>query len=192
MQKQSTTSRRKIAAAAGVALLVAVGVLLVAVLPAEYGLDPLGAGRALGLLALAQARPIASEPGEYRLDSAELVLRPTEWVEYTYRLEEGSSMLFSWQATSAVSYNFHSQPDGAPPGYAESFDAQENDHAHGTYTSPFSGIHGWYWENTGTNDTTIAFATAGFYSDAQESRHRVSGFHALTDPRGNTIRDVTR
>ena len=56
-------------------------------------------------------------------------------------------MLFSWQATGALDYNLHSAPDGAPPGYAESFDAQVNDRAHGSYTAPFTGIHGWYWEN---------------------------------------------
>ena len=185
-------SRKKIAVAAGVALLTAVVVLVTAILPAEYGIDPLGAGRALGLLALAQVRPIAPESGEYRLDSIGLVLRPSEWVEYTYRLDEGGSMLFSWEASGTVSYNFHSAPDGAPPGYAESFDAQESDQANGTYTAPFSGIHGWYWENTGTEDVTITLTTAGFYSSAHEARDRASGYHELTDIRGNTLPDTAR
>ncbi len=183
LQKPDAVSPRKIAAAAGVALLTAVMVLLVAVLPAEHGIDPLGTGKALGLLALAQVRPIAPQPGEYRLDSAELALHPSEWVEYTYRLEAGESMLFSWQATAPVSYNFHSQPDGAPLDYAESFDSQESDRRHGTYTAPFSGIHGWYWENRGTTELTIRLTTAGFYSSAQESRDRVSGYRELTDLR---------
>ncbi len=156
LQKPEAVSPRKIAAAAGVALLTAVVVLLAAVLPAEHGIDPLGTGKALGLLALAQVRPIAPQPGEYRLDSAELALHPSEWVEYTYRIEEGESMLFSWEATAPVSYNFHSAPDGAPAGYAESFDSQESDQRHGTYTAPFSGIHGWYWENRGTTELTIS------------------------------------
>lgn len=189
LQKPEAVSPRKIAAAAGVALLTAVVVLLAAVLPAEHGIDPLGTGKALGLLALAQVRPIAPQPGEYRLDSAELALHPSEWVEYTYRLEEGESMLFSWHATAPVSYNFHSAPDGAPPGYAESFDSEESDHRHGTYTAPFSGIHGWYWENRGTTELTIRLTTAGFYSSAQESRDRVSGYRGLTDLRGNVLQD---
>ena len=37
------------------AILIALVVLVVAVLPAEYGIDPLGTGKALGLLQLAQA-----------------------------------------------------------------------------------------------------------------------------------------
>ena len=191
-QKNQPASGWKILVATGAALVVAVVVLLGAILPAEYGLDPLGTGEALGLLALAQVQPIETEPGEYRLDSAELVVRPSEWVEYTYRIEEGGGMLFSWQATGELSYNFHSAPDGAPPGYAESFDAQENDQAHGSYTAPFSGIHGWYWENNGNDYVTISLTTAGFYSSAQEARDRVSGYHELRDLRGNEIEEAPR
>ena len=101
-------------------------------------------------------------------------------------------MLYSWQATGTVSYNFHSAPDGAPPDYAESFDAQENDQAHGTYTAPFSGIHGWYWENAGTETLTITLATAGYYSRAQVARDRASGSRTLKDIRGNAVPDATR
>jgi hypothetical protein len=45
----------KIATAALIAALVAATILVVAVLPAEYGLDPLGTGKALGLMELANA-----------------------------------------------------------------------------------------------------------------------------------------
>jgi len=48
-------SLAKILAATVVALVVAVVLLFVAVLPAEYGIDPLGTGKALGLTDLAKA-----------------------------------------------------------------------------------------------------------------------------------------
>ncbi len=179
----------RIAAAAVGAFLVAALVFVGAVLPAEYGTDPLGTGELLGLLALAQVAAISAETGEYRLDAAELVVRPSEWVEYTYRIEQGASMLYSWEATGPVSYNFHSAPDGAPPGYAESFDAQESDAAHGSYNAPFTGVHGWYWENLGASEVTITLSTAGFYADAHEARDRVDGYHSLTDLRGNPVPD---
>jgi hypothetical protein len=180
-------SPRRILVASALALVVAVLVLVTAVLPAEYGIDPLGTGEAFGLLALSRISPIQSESGEYRLDSAELKLGPYEWVEYSYRLEEGAGMLYTWQATGRVSYNLHSAPDGAPPGFADSFDAQESDQAHGTYVAPYSGVHGWYWENVGEEPLVINLTTAGFYSDARETRDRVGGYHDLTDVRGNTI-----
>ena len=188
-QRVEPASPRKIAAAAAAALLVASLLLVTVVLPAEYGIDLIGAGAALGLLGLAQEQPIALQDGEYRLDEASLSVGPGGWLEYTYRMEAGAAMLFSWQASGPLNYNFHSAPDGAPPGYAESFDAQENDRAHGAYTAPFTGVHGWYWENETAEEVTISFWTAGFYSEAHEARDRATGYHALTDLRGNAVRD---
>jgi hypothetical protein len=48
-------SLKKLLTATGIALLVAVAILLTVVLPAEYGIDPLRTGRALGLTALSNA-----------------------------------------------------------------------------------------------------------------------------------------
>ncbi|MXY24321.1 MAG: hypothetical protein F4Y45_07345 [Acidobacteria bacterium] len=180
-------SIRKLALAA-LASLVAAGLVFVgAVLPAEYGVDPLGTGEIFGLLALAQVVAVTSEEGEYRLDTVELPLAPGEWVEYTYRLEEGAAMLYTWQATGAVEYNLHSAPDGAPPGYAESFDSAASDAATGSYIAPFTGIHGWYWENPGTSEVMITMHTAGFYRDAHVVRARADGYRTLTDVRGNPV-----
>ena len=183
----SPSSVKKILLSTFGALVVAVALLFGAILPAEYGLDPLGTGSLLGLTALGQEQPISTQPGEYRVDSGELSLYPAEWVEYFYRLDEGSSMLFSWEANGPVEYNFHAAPDGAPPGYAESFDAQAQNSGFGAYTAPFDGIHGWYWENVGTEPITISISTAGFYLSVQEGRARASGFKDLTDLRGNPI-----
>ena len=188
-QTVEPASPRKVALASVVALLVAALLLVTAVLPAEYGIDLLGAGAALGLLGLSQEQPVTLQDGEYRLDEATLSVGPGGWLEYTYRMEAGATMLFSWQADGQLVYNFHSAPDGAPPGYAESFDAQENDRAHGAYTAPFTGVHGWYWENETAGDVTISFWTAGFYSEAHEARDRADGYHALTDLRGNEVHD---
>ena len=58
----------KIAMATIIALVVGVVILVVAVLPAEYGIDPLGTGKALGLLELAnaseKAAPAPSSAGD--------------------------------------------------------------------------------------------------------------------------------
>ena len=180
-------SSRRIALASSSALVAAVLIVVGAVLPAEYGLDPLGTGGALGLLALSRVQPIEAEDAEYMTDVLEIELVPGEWVESTYEIEEGSSMLFSWTASGAVSYNFHSAPDGAPPGYAESFDAEEQDRAYGAYTAPFTGVHGWYWENRGSASVTITLTTVGFYSRPHLARDRATGFRSLRDARGELV-----
>ena len=186
-QTNGTPSTRNLAWATAAAFLVAVVVVVAVVLPAEYGIDPLGTGGAFGLLGLSRVQPIGPEDDTYKTDILELELAPTEWAESTYRLDEGASMLFSWEATGAVSFNFHSAPDGAPPGYAESFDSQEVDRANGSYTAPFTGVHGWYWENLGSDYVTIRLTTAGFYSEAHQARDRVSGFRPLRDARGELL-----
>lgn len=186
-QTNDTPSTRSIAWATVAAFIVAVVVAVAVVLPAEYGIDPLGTGGAFGLLGLSRVQPIGSEEEAYKTDVLDLELAPTEWAESTYRLEEGSSMLFSWEATGAVSFNFHSAPDGAPAGYAESYGSEEVDRASGSYTAPFTGTHGWYWENLGSDYVTIRLTTAGFYSEAHQARDRVSGFRPLRNARGEPL-----
>lgn len=162
---------KRILTATAVALAVAVVILFTAVLPAEYGYDPLRTGRLLGLNALAESTgAITPQTATYQTDTVEFELGPYEFLEYKYRLEQDGSMVYSWKATGPVIYDFHSEPDGAPEGYAESFDKAQAGEAHGTYTAPFSGIHGWFWENPGARAVTITLASAGFYSAATEFR----------------------
>jgi hypothetical protein len=165
-------SATRITIATGVALLVAAAVLVIAVLPAEYGIDPLGTGRLLGLLDLAPGRSdvVAPEANDFKVDTVQFVLGPFESVEYKYRLQQGASMVYAWRATGEVVYDFHSEPDGAPEGYAESFEQDRGADRRGTYRAPFTGIHGWFWENRGRSDVTIVLTSAGFYSGATEFR----------------------
>jgi hypothetical protein len=165
-------SGRKVFAATMAALVLAAVALVTAVLPAEYGIDPIGTGRLLGLTALADARPgvLSPQPQAFREDSVEFVLGPFESVEYKYRLEMGATMVYSWQSTGALTFDMHSEPENAPEGYAESFEKAEAEASHGTYIAPFSGIHGWFWENRGQRDVTVTLTTAGFYTGAIEFR----------------------
>jgi hypothetical protein len=178
----------RIATATGIALLIAGVALVVAVLPAEFGVDPTGVGRRLGLLALAdvktqvaalqQGRGAASGSSTVvgtdrplKEETVSFTLAPHEYVEYKYRLDTGQALLYSWRATAAVNEEFHAEPDGAPKGYAESYEKRNAvDQASGTLTAPFAGIHGWYWENPGDTEVTVTLTSAGFYNLAHEFR----------------------
>ena len=102
----------KLARATVVALIVAAVVLGVVILPAEYGLDPLGIGEALGLVVLSDpAAPLASdvradglvaEDSPYRADTITFDLPPSGFVEYKYRLEAGQSMVYAWETSGPV------------------------------------------------------------------------------------------
>ena len=176
-------SVRKILLATAGAAGVAAIILITAVLPAEYGIDPLGTGRLFGLTDLAggSTGAIKRQDTAYKTNTASFDLGPYEFVEFKYRLEQGATMIYSWTSTGPVIYDFHSEPDGAPQGYAESFDKAQSPAAHGSYTAPFSGIHGWFWENPNSKLVMIMLMTAGFYLTAQEFRDNDSLFYSLDD-----------
>ncbi|MBT4518433.1 MAG: hypothetical protein HOC23_00390 [Halieaceae bacterium] len=154
------------------ALLAAVIILVTLILPAEYGWDPLGTGQILGLMGLSDEGNTALQTqGEpWRSDHQVFELAPFEALEYKYYLQQGAAMVFAWQADGEVLYDMHSEPEGAASGYAESFAKARDDHSNGNYTAPFTGIHGWYWQNRGTEDITIHLVAAGFFSHALEMR----------------------
>jgi len=183
-------ARERIAVAGGAALLIAGLILVIAVLPAEYGVDPLGIGARLGLTALNdtaksieqfQASSAAGGNGgqptivakdrEFKQETVDFKVAGGAFIEYKYRLDKGEALLFNWKASNAVNYDFHAEPDGAPRGFAESYEkGNGTNQAGGTLTAPFAGIHGWYWQNPGSQEVTVTLTTAGFYTVAHEFR----------------------
>src|SRR5450432_871522 len=93
-----TPSKSAVVKATLIALAVALVILFTAVLPAEYGIDPLKTGTALGLLGLskagetnaggrampAQTGIYTSQSGNYKVHSEDLSLIPGEGVEIKY------------------------------------------------------------------------------------------------------------
>ena len=184
-------SKKAIAKATGIALVVALVILFTAVLPAEYGIDPLKTGALLHLTDLAKAtqsqpepkpatgaRPIAAPAGiytaaskPYKVDSEDLTLLPGDGVEIKYHMQKGAGMIYSWKATGKVAYEFHGEPDQKPnKDYFESYELDDQvgkDHSYGSFTAPTTGIHGWFWENKGKTQIDIHLTTAGFYDSAK-------------------------
>jgi hypothetical protein len=174
---------RRLGLAALAALAVAAVVLVAAVLPAEFGRDPLGTGRALGLLALydADANPppaaapaatgAAARPRDYHSDVRELRLGAGQAFEFKYRLDQGQGFVYAWHADGRLKYEFHGEPADRRL-KVESYEKGEADFASGTLTAAFAGIHGWYWENPGAGPLTITISSAGFFTTAEEFRSR--------------------
>ena len=135
--------------------------------------DPLGTGAALGLTGLSRtdSGALTDQTQPFRLEALHFELAPFESVEYKYRLEPGAAVVFSWEATGEVVFDFHAEPDGAEPGYAESFEQGRGLHENGTYLPPFPGIHGWFFENRGAETVFVDLVTSGFYSYAIEYKY---------------------
>ena len=123
LEQVQAPSKQAIAKATGIALAVALVILFTAVLPAEYGIDPLKTGKLLHLTDLAKAteskaeskpvgaRPVAAPAGIYtaqsgifKTDSEDLSLMAGEGVEIKYHMQKGAGMLYSWKATAPVAF----------------------------------------------------------------------------------------
>lgn len=166
VQPDSTTppARKNILIASLVALGVAALLLLTVILPAEFGVDPLGTGRLTGLIALSNAEtPFEEQLEVHRSDYVEFELGPFESVEYKYLLDLDAPMVFSWLADGELYYDMHAEPAGLGEEYAESFEQGNADRRMGSYHAPFAGIHGWFWENRGSRTVLVRLFSAGFY-----------------------------
>src|SRR5665213_1184356 len=188
MPDVQTPSKSAIAKATLIAFVVALLILFVAVLPAEYGIDPLHTGKLMGLTGISQATESSSngtvgratpvqtgiyvaEPATYKVDSEDMSLLPGEGVEIKYHMQKGAAMVYSWKADAKVQFEFHGEPDVKPkPDYFESYlldNKLGQDQSSGSFTAPSTGIHGWFWENKTKKEVKIHLNTAGFYDWAK-------------------------
>src|SRR5580765_3292025 len=138
--RERTTARERLAVAAGAALLGAGLIFVMFILPAEFAVDPLGVGARLGLLQLGvtgqEVRALTADAGKgatqapiivaqergFHEETVEFTIAAHQFMEYKYRLDKGKALLYSWKSTSPVNYELHAEPDGAPRGYAESYE----------------------------------------------------------------------
>jgi len=188
--KFAAPSKQAIAKATVIAAAIAAVVLFTAILPAEYGYDPLHTGAALGLTELSKAsaaKPASSivpaggqplpgatntpQPKIYKVDSEDFLLTPGQSVELKYHMQKGAVMVYSWKASDKLMFEFHGEPDQKPnPDYYDSYELDDKvgkDQSHGSFTAPSTGIHGWFWQNKGDKRVEMHLTTAGFYDSAK-------------------------
>jgi len=183
LPKIQPPSRKALATAAVVSLVIATVLLFTIILPAEYGKDPLGTGAALGLIELSAAdtapqqpstttpaAPSATnslQPKTYKADAQDFLLRPGDGFEFKYHMEKGATMVYAWKASGKVRFEFHGEPDQKPnKDYYDSYEIDDKvgkTESFGSFTAPSTGIHGWFWENKGDKDVELRLTTAGFY-----------------------------
>jgi len=180
-------SAAALAKASGAALLAALVLLFVFVLPAEYGYDPLKTGALLGLTGISQARDtpkgatatpapgktgvFRAEPAVYKVESEDFGLGPGEGMEMKYHMKQGAEMVYSWKADAPLQYEFHGEPDNKPrKDYFESYELDDKAgkaQMNGSFTAPTTGIHGWFWKNAGKSEIKLHLTVAGYFDSAK-------------------------
>jgi hypothetical protein len=181
-----------------IAIVTAIAVLITIVLPAEYGVDPTGIGKALGLKAMgdiktqlaaealadAKADALAAAPAavqatqpvagtaEPNVKGAEVIvtLPPGTGTEVKMEMESGAKVTYAWQSNGGkVNHDTHGEPLNGPANTFHRYLKENDVTGHsGELTAQFAGSHGWYWRNLGTEPVTITVKVSGEFKNLKQ------------------------
>jgi hypothetical protein len=112
--------------------------------------------------------PIREHQDGYMGDERTFTIAPGDFVEYKYRMDRGSPLLYSWTASAGVEFDFHTEPQNTESSDSISFDFGEAQTRAGSYVAPFDGMHGWYWKNNSAAVVTLSLTSTGFYRGPTE------------------------
>lgn len=176
-----------------VAALVAAALLVTAILPAEFGIDPTGIGRALGLAQMGEikaslaagpkagdAKPpagpqsspapaVAEVSGMASQDTVAITLKHGEAAEIKLTMRKDASVRYEWTTSGVpVNYDTHGDPVDAPKDFYHGYGKGRNRTGDaGTLRAAFDGKHGWFWRNRSGAEATITLKTRGDYAKAE-------------------------
>ncbi|MCX7088194.1 MAG: hypothetical protein NTV00_09100 [Methylococcales bacterium] len=165
-------SLKSLLVASAVATLLASIILVTAVLPAEYGIDPTGVGKKLGLTTLSGSAEDIIDPTIMSCkeqlaqwtDVTTIIVPAHSGLEYKFLLAKDATFDYAWTTDGAKLYfDFHGEPTGDKTGYFKSFTVNTDNQSTGVLTASFAGAHGWYWENKTPSPITVLLNTKGVY-----------------------------
>jgi hypothetical protein len=171
-------------------LFVATGLLVTTVLPAEYGIDPTGVGKVLGLTKMGEIKEaLHGEEGQAiaqtingsipeakttskmpvaaaRTDEMTVVLKPDQATEIKLSMKKGDVVQYRWQSTGPLNVDAHGDAAGISyHGYGKDRQIGEKQ---GSIEAEFDGAHGWYWRNRTDSDVTLKITTDGQYTSIKK------------------------
>ena len=187
-QNELPTSRQ-LAISTFVALVTAAALLVTVVLPAEYGIDPTGVGRALGLTQMgeikvqlaeeakietAEMAELQEEPMEMSLispqptqaiaeESISIMLAPGEAAEVKLTMIKLARATYSWTVDTGH-VNFDTHGDNADIGYHNYSKAKAVSADEGELIAAFDGSHGWFWRNRSNETVNVTLNVSGEFT----------------------------
>ena len=178
-----------------IAAVSALVILFTIVLPAEYGIDPTGAGHVLGLAEMGEIKQeLAEEAARDALihgdsssllgdvfgrfvsaahaqetwqDTVTFTLAPDAAAEVKLVMAEGDVAEFAWVAEGGrINFDLHAHGEGQSVDYDRGRGETAGD---GTIEAPFAGEHGWFWRNRDDAEITVTLQLQGAYSEVIET-----------------------
>ena len=165
-----------------VAIFAGCALLILFVLPAEYGTDPTGVGELFGLKKMGEIKTrlkqdflkendgakdelmVESETGKENQDVMEFVIAPDEAIEIKLEMKKGSIAKYKWTTQNGgLNYNLHGDGyNGSQKSISYKKGRMTNSES-GEFKSKFDGYHGWFWRNRNNESVTVTLETIGDY-----------------------------
>ena len=170
----------------GIAALIAIVLLLTIILPAEYDIDPTGAGSVLGIRGLSHQAAVENVNAEIeesamaaasplhinhqpplKFVDVDLVLEPYGQGEFKLKMQANARLSYLWHSGPDLVYaDLHGHTlvvgeDGEEEIVVRYLETQEGTGESGQFDTPFGGDHGWYFLNLETRPINIRVQISG-------------------------------
>ncbi|MHA0319772.1 hypothetical protein ACXY7D_15245 [Sphingomonas melonis] len=164
---------------------VAVALLATTILPAEYGVDPIGTGRLLGLTRMGEVKqaehaaetatvPAATTtapsaatsnvPATAQSAEVKVTLAPDEGREVKADMRAGDKITYAWTTGGPeIRFELHGEEHDAPADEYTSYEKGSSAGERGEFQAPFDGMHGWYWRNRTSSPVTVTVTATGTF-----------------------------
>lgn len=187
-------SSKKLLRSTIVAAVAALAILVTIVLPAEYGIDPTGVGRVLGLTEMGEIKQQLQFEAEQDRISAKDQDRPgllsaiqnaivgtahaqesVSWKDefvFTVAPDDTHELKLTMQEGDAATYlmvveggRINFDLHGHGGGQSITYDKERGSKgAEGNFVASFPGDHGWFWRNRDDRELTVRLFVKGEYS----------------------------
>ncbi len=158
-----------------IAISAAAIILITAVLPAEYGIDPTGVGKLLGLKKMGEIKVSLSQeaaenielaPSNYISQKGEITisLQPNKGKELKVTMKKDAQISYNWYTDGGVIYFAAHTDSGEPFDYAEGSKNSDK----GVLKAVCDGRHGWWYKNRTSEVILLTLQVEGKYSDFKE------------------------
>ena len=172
-----------------IAIIMAIILLVMVILPAEYGTDPTGVGRLLGLKEMgeikmslldesykesSQQNTTPSIEIDYteevmvnntiNKDVVEITIEPGQAIEIKLEMKSGSLVQYEWKTImGGLNYNLHGDGYKGSQQFISYKKGRMVPSDSGELKAEFDGYHGWFWRNREKFSVTVSLQTSGDY-----------------------------
>lgn len=107
----------------------------------------------------------------YTTGSYDIPISAQEALEFSLNIVEGDSIVYQWNVemidSSELETEFHGHTERIDdkPGTVMFYKIHQDKIGKGSLVAPFSGLHGWYFNNKSDEDIVIHLSVSGFYAE---------------------------